>query len=551
MGYDGDKLHLEAERGPWDGGMSHDVPDAAELFGKGSCDLGSLSPDSPLARLSGSLETDEERAAIGRLLLSDFGPSEEACGDADDASRAATLIVEGRAKAKTGRGALAGALKKYALPSTPRDLELVDEAQRDAGTQTYAQAKHAAAVPVRFAKNQGRRITSRPSSRRRDRAVARRSRKLMRFKDKDRMRRATKSWGRKKWYQGYSKLRGRRLEKRLKKASAMLKPSRLRFFFWIVSSASVFALSALLAVGGIGLLGGLAASSKGGDGGESLSASERQVYLFLKDKGLDDVHAAAVMGNIRAESGGACGDEFDTGAVEASGGGGHGLCQWTGGRFDGPGGLKEYAEGQGKPWTDISVQLGFFWTEYSEPWSGAYSILDGDDPAGGTYVHGSKDGFEGTSEIPEATRQFCYGWERAGIPHESVRIKNAQWYYQSFSGSVGTGKQAQVLATALKVADTATPYVFGGTDIVEGCDCSYFTQYCYASAGISIPRQSEDQMRAGKKVPVHEARPGDLLWCYGHVGIYVDAGHAVEQTPPEARITPLSYEPWQYAIQFD
>ena len=65
------------------------------------------------------------------------------------------------------------------------------------------------------------------------------------------------------------------------------------------------------------------------------------------------------------------------------------------------------------------------------------------------------------------------------------------------------------------------PYVWGGTTPGVGLDCSGLTQYCYSKAGISIPRTSEDQARAGHRVPVSEASPGDILWRPGHVAIYI------------------------------
>ena len=65
------------------------------------------------------------------------------------------------------------------------------------------------------------------------------------------------------------------------------------------------------------------------------------------------------------------------------------------------------------------------------------------------------------------------------------------------------------------------PYVWGGTTPGVALDCSGLTQYCYAQAGLSIPRNSEDQHAAGKSVPLSQARPGDILWKPGHVAIFV------------------------------
>ena len=65
------------------------------------------------------------------------------------------------------------------------------------------------------------------------------------------------------------------------------------------------------------------------------------------------------------------------------------------------------------------------------------------------------------------------------------------------------------------------PYVWGGNTPGVGLDCSGLTQYCYRQAGIAIPRNSEDQAAFGRKVPVSEASPGDILWRPGHVAIYI------------------------------
>ena len=76
-----------------------------------------------------------------------------------------------------------------------------------------------------------------------------------------------------------------------------------------------------------------------------------------------------------------------------------------------------------------------------------------------------------------------------------------------------------------------TPYVWGGTT-PDGFDCSGLVQYVYAQLGIRLPRVDTAQRAAGMQVSRAEARPGDLVWKPGHIGIYIGGGRMIHAPKP-------------------
>lgn len=71
------------------------------------------------------------------------------------------------------------------------------------------------------------------------------------------------------------------------------------------------------------------------------------------------------------------------------------------------------------------------------------------------------------------------------------------------------------------------PYVWGGTSLTNGADCSGFVQSVFAHFGISLPRTTRDLVSVGTPVSYDQAIPGDIILYSGHVGIYMGNGQIV------------------------
>lgn len=108
----------------------------------------------------------------------------------------------------------------------------------------------------------------------------------------------------------------------------------------------------------------------------------------------------------------------------------------------------------------------------------------------------------------------------SGETINSGQQKNGQW-----------GIGSAIVATAMKYLGNA--YVYGGTSLTNGTDCSGFTQGVMKLQGINIPRTSKLQSQVGKLVSKSEVQKGDLLFfgksrsAISHVGIYIGEGNMI------------------------
>lgn len=92
------------------------------------------------------------------------------------------------------------------------------------------------------------------------------------------------------------------------------------------------------------------------------------------------------------------------------------------------------------------------------------------------------------------------------------------------------------------------PYVWGGTSLTKGADCSGFVMKVFQKYGVKLPRNSRAQANCGTTIKVSEAKPGDLIFyakgkTINHVAIYIGNGQVVHASSPKTgiKISNVSY----------
>lgn len=201
-----------------------------------------------------------------------------------------------------------------------------------------------------------------------------------------------------------------------------------------------------------------------------------------------------------------------------------------------------------------SVPNGEFITVIDESvpgWTGV-SIEEGTGYVSSEFVTLSTEYTYAESKAEEEARLAKEEAERkaAAEAAEAARKKNSSSSSSKKSSSnktynAPTGSNGSAVAS-YAAQFIGNPYVYGGTSLTGGADCSGFVMSVYAQFGVSLPHSSSAMRSCGYEVDPSEMQPGDIICYSGHVAIYAGNNTIVHASTPSSGIkytSPANYNP--------
>ena len=171
----------------------------------------------------------------------------------------------------------------------------------------------------------------------------------------------------------------------------------------------------------------------------------------------------------------------------------------------------------------------------------------------GTSSNGKGNGLNGNT--------ILFGQNGPGMTTDSETssdgTESSQSGTQSGPGSVALTSATRTAIIAYAKQFLGNPYVYGGTSLTNGADCSGFTMKVFENFGIDTGRTSRDQADKGKTIPLDSIQPGDLVFYangdyINHVALYIGGGQIIHASTPKngIMITTMNYRTPYKAVTF-
>ena len=195
--------------------------------------------------------------------------------------------------------------------------------------------------------------------------------------------------------------------------------------------------------------------------------------------------------------------------------------------------------------TMVPIEDDLVVTDESIPGWALVTTEEGDGYVSTDYVTLTTEYVQAESKAEEEARLAKEEAEReaAAAAAASARKKNSESSSSSSSSSDSSASySAPTSSNGQAVASYAcqfvgNPYVYGGSSLTNGTDCSGFVMSVYSAFGIGLPHSSSALRGCGYEVSLSSAQPGDIVCYSGHVGIYIGNGTIVHASTPSSGIT--------------